>query len=620
MKLFNTRRGSVLFFSLIILSVLTYTLVTLLSGTQTDILQTRHYNNYKRTEIVAEAGAEKALADIWELIIDYNVNKTSLDAIAPPELSADGFLYTFPDSQVSSYSVKEMNSGSGTTIQEISTGNFKGHNGFVRQYEVISGAQNAASGKFAVIERIVQQVSIPLFQFGVFYENDLDIHPGGELTFIGPIHTNSSFYGSGDLNLYGQLTAAGAVFFGERSNGESKSVNEVYIATDDSHSTTVGPYDGDSNILDHNHSDWQSLSDFFYNERVKDSAHGVEKLQLPIPKTSPPHDIIERPDVNDDDSVKNAKFANNAHMRVQLTSSGEMRLQTKSGSGWSDWDSTEVNWQVTGVDGVGDPIYDKTKLVNVSTAEVIASTGEFTDMRESGGVTPPSHNIQVVQVDVANLTSLTSYPSGGKMVYVQNDRVQSGKQAGVRLVNGATLPSSGLSFASPDPLYIWGDYNTTKYSGQAAPSMVAGDAITILSSQWDDNKSNWSFNNKNSPTEITVNGVFFTGDMDGSTDYNGGLENLMRFLEKWNKTPVNINGGLICLWRSEIADGKWKYGNPIYTAPTRNFAYDPAYSDSSHAPPGIPFVMALETISWQKLSKDEALDKLGHTAADLTAN
>lgn len=102
--------------------------------------------------------------------------------------------------------------------------------------------------------------------------------------------------------------------------------------------------------------------------------------------------------------------------------------------------------------------------------------------------------IKTTQIDVAKLiqwsttnTTLRS-PLGRdvRSLYVADMRTQSGTtESGVRLVNGQTLPSLGLTVATPNPLYVKGHYNApSDYLGTTTttrPASLVGDAITILS-------------------------------------------------------------------------------------------------------------------------------------------
>jgi hypothetical protein len=96
--------------------------------------------------------------------------------------------------------------------------------------------------------------------------------------------------------------------------------------------------------------------------------------------------------------------------------------------------------------------------------------------------------------------------------------------------------------------------------------------------------------------------------MTGNTEttwgaYNGGLENVMRFLENWEGITVSYRGSIIDLWKSEYATGKWVYGSGSdgifrYNAPTRDWGYDTLYRTQS--PPGMTYVFGMEELSWDR--------------------
>jgi hypothetical protein len=67
---------------------------------------------------------------------------------------------------------------------------------------------------------------------------------------------------------------------------------------------------------------------------------------------------------------------------------------------------------------------------------------------------------------------------------------------GVRLVNGHTLLPKGLTIATPNPLYVRGQYNVstngattplpTTNTTKTLPASLVGDSITVLSTSWND--------------------------------------------------------------------------------------------------------------------------------------
>ena len=56
---------------------------------------------------------------------------------------------------------------------------------------------------------------------------------------------------------------------------------------------------------------------------------------------------------------------------------------------------------------------------------------------------------------------------------------------GVRLINATTLPEKGLTFYSPYPLYIKGDFNTNN----TKPALIVTDSLTLLPESWQDWRS-----------------------------------------------------------------------------------------------------------------------------------
>ena len=72
----------------------------------------------------------------------------------------------------------------------------------------------------------------------------------------------------------------------------------------------------------------------------------------------------------------------------------------------------------------------------------------------------------------------------------------------MRLVNGSQLPADypGLTVSTPQPVYIWKNYNVMRQGVSATPgststantypAAVLADAVTILSTNWNDTITN----------------------------------------------------------------------------------------------------------------------------------
>ena len=75
------------------------------------------------------------------------------------------------------------------------------------------------------MRREVQTVAVPVFQFGVYSENDLSFFAGPDFDFGGRVHSNQNIYlaqdGAATLTMRDVVTAVGEVVRTHLSNGLS---------------------------------------------------------------------------------------------------------------------------------------------------------------------------------------------------------------------------------------------------------------------------------------------------------------------------------------------------------------------------------------------------------------
>jgi hypothetical protein len=211
----------------------------------------------------------------------------------------------------------------------------------------------------------------------------------------------------------------------------------------------------------------------------------------------------------------------------------------------------------------------------------------------------------------------------------------------VRLFNGEDLQTSGatgklsttkgLTIATENMVYIWGNYNTTGINGQPAggstlndpdqtyhyfgnqiPASIVADAFFPLSKTWFDSSSAMhpdslglrpaDLNLPAVGNETSVRAGIIAGNnlsaLSGSPDagnsgsgesrLNGGMHNFPRFLENWGNRRWNFVGAVIPLYHSTQALGPYNADGTIYSPPTRNWAFDISFTDPSRLPPGTP--------------------------------
>jgi hypothetical protein len=356
------------------------------------------------------------------------------------------------------------------------------------------------------------------------------------------------------------VTVAGSIYHGRYSqSGQSNSDGGVTFTDGSAQQSMLV----NGSWLTSLSSNWSGQAMNRWSSHVRDTAMGVSPLNLPIPSVASPHSIIEKPAGGDPLSVQQAKLYNQAGLRIVRASDGT----------------------ITATNGSGTPV-SLTYTTGSGVTKSIVSSSTFWDAREE-------KTMASIDLNLANMKEGGIYPSNG-IVYVSSAD-QGLSEGAVRLVNGSQLPQSpvtaGFSVASDNPVYVKGDYNTSNKT----VSMIAADAITILSNSWNDlNSSLYALRNA---SETTVNAVCMQGNVPSANGhYSGGVENSFRFLENWSGVKYNFNGSIVIMWNSTKATAIWGKGS-VYSPPTRIWAWDTALGGVT-GPPGAPRVVQITKMSW----------------------
>ena len=425
-----------------------------------------------------------------------------------------------------------------------------GSEGEFEIFTITAGAINPGTGVGAVLQQRLQGVGLCLVRCAIFYEEDLEMNPGAPMTITGPVHCNADIYVAPDdttLSCDDRVTAVGDMF--RRRKDSIKNIGTVYINDADNNEKRMD--------IDSDSGDWMIESLELWKGRVRSRAHGVQHLSPPISPVDKPHNLIDRPLLPTDPKyqvqTENEKFANKACLYIQVSSNGTFSAR--------DCNMTNVTSFFTNAvlltNGLfsGRPVYAKDTnglYCFVTNGAYRAGTNTFKDARENVQMLPIDIYVNVLTQCFPQVAGTNySIPQGRGIVYVTRDDpdgVSNGVMPCVRIRNGRQLPQGGLTFASDLPIYVEGNYNVTN----PQPALIAGDAVTFLSSAWQDART-WSGDlNDRVPTSTTYKTVIMTGNSKTSWGkYNGGLENVLRFLEKWGGYTVTYRGSIIDLWYSE---------------------------------------------------------------------
>ena len=525
-------------------------LTSLLSWTTTEgkVAQRRVQN--QSSTAAAEASTENA---IGRMIRDFQNGggaavDNSLDVyrgLIPVQVSSNyTFNSTLGDGQP--LYVRKMVDWGYTNLQSA----WPGLLGNIATYRVLTQATPLppAVGAPSVVGQDLQLAYIPLFAFGIFYSADLEICPGHSWSMTGRVHSNGSIY------LQPSQTT---VTFTDYVTSAQRVLQQAKPGDPTSRS-------GGNAVFG------------------KGFVNNVKSMTIPIGTNNSPtalHALIEIPPVSESTNsvLSQQRYYNNADLIILVS------------------DTTNVV-QSGGYNGFG------VRLPWSSVTNFVDTTQGMYDKREGTWVFLTQIDLLNFQTNLATLNS--SLGRTPRSLYVADSRYAGSYRTGIRLVNGQTLPATGLTVATSNPLYIRGNYNapaaalgTTNTSGTVPASLVA-DAVTILSPNWSDNFSYYPLAYRNA-TATTINAALLTGNVPtGGGYYSGGAENAIRLLENWGGVTLTFNGSLAILFYSATATGPWGATADVYNTATRAYNFDPNFLIQAKLPPNTPQLRTTVRVKW----------------------
>ena len=535
----NNESGLVTVIALLMVGMLTLIGIAALTTSDDEVEIAGNEIHDVRAFYAAEAGLEAATAAI----------ETSFELTgAPPAEMPKGEMH------INEYGVTYATVDEGAAVaQVLSKGTLSGLDASVKTFTVTAVSQEPYSRSSVQMNMSFEAALVPVFQFSVFYENDLEIAAGTDLTDLGRIHTNSDFYVQSEANLKFTdfVTAVGDIRHGRKGPG---TVETGDVTFKNYGGSDVSMKDG-SEWLDADDVRWLDSSLARWGGMVQDNSHGQDDLAVPVTGGGGAHKLIERETGNVDSYEAKASLKHIDGVWYQ-----------QQGGVWQD--------VTAGMEAAG-----------IVTPK---SGNQFYDARQAKGV-------DVVDLDVNLLYASTYAPANGVIYFA--DAVSNGANTdfpALRLTNGTEL-GGALTIASENPVYTVGDFNKTNKQ----PAAILADALTFLSGNWNDanGKLTTKFDRVASGTEVNVS--YMVGNVETTvTDYSGGFENLVGFLEDWSGKDMVWTGSAANLWTSLFATGA--FDTDAFNDPTRKWAFDTDLNDPANMPPGVPTVRVFQRTGWKQ--------------------
>lgn len=535
-----------------------------------------------RVSAAAEAGGDQIMAQLDADMADGQITLGDITSLTTPSLT--GFTFTQQTFFVGNPSNKP-----------ITKGKFRGLFSLEQPITVRITADDNGGNRASVELGVVVQ-SVPLFQFGAFFEGDLEITNGPPMTFAGWIHSNKNVYlSSNNANYLSPVTAADSVFWNRKDFVSS--LPGVFIAND---AGTLVNLDFDSRS--HPGASFVTQSNAKFNGRLMSGASGVTPLRLPLPTGMTPYELIKPAQPGDSPDVSAVRMANKADLRIVVNLAAPL---------------ANICTEATFVRAPG-----RQPLGADCPAIFTFTRNAFYDAREM-------RNPDVLELNVAALRSHVNLNVANRqvnVVYVEFQGMDTTNAArdypSIRLRNGSELPlppnatdPGGLTISTNGALYVQGDFNTVNWK----PASLIADVATFLSNDWSDaNSAVFPRTQVINPT--TVNAALLAGsgvtpcdayNCGGPQQYSGGLENFPRFLEDWNApgggaaTAFNYTGSLVSLFPSRMSRLPWGHdlngGSGYYSPPSRNWNFDNRFLNPTLLPPGTPRLGSVSQVSYRSV-------------------
>jgi hypothetical protein len=422
-----------------------------------------------------------------------------------------------------------------------------------------------------------QVYEVPIFQFAVFYDKLLEFTWSATFTANGRVHGNGDIYvgSASPLTFNSLVTAAGGIY---KTNWDGHTLSQMTGAIN---------YNGSPGFVTN-----------------------VSRLTLPVATNGTPaglREIINMPPPGEDPLSPIGLQRYYTHPGVALLVSNiTVTVYLKNSVTGAPTTLSVTNWGTN-------------SLSLLTTFPFLSVTNSFIDQREL------SKTVRPTQIDVGlysqwlenNAAVQATFPGGPglypNLLYVADNRSSATNTDlfAVRLVNGAILPTNGLTgwtLATPNPLYVWGNYNigpggtTTPGNTDTSktfPASLVSDALTLLSANWQDSQSFLAISDgsKNKATSTTINAAILTGivySTDGASNhFSGGVLNVPRLLEDWTGDTLTLNTSIVNLFDSARATNWFKNPGVYYFAPTRAFSFDRNFTNWTKLPPATPALVVV---------------------------
>lgn len=469
----TNERGAALATALLVMSLLAAISMTVLAVVTHESRIAGSDLQRTQTFYASAAGIEKMTNDFSDLFTKTSrPTTTQLNTIAagyPTELLDEGF--TFNQTLV-----PDPNTANSTVT--IQSGPFSGLIASVTPYILNSTATQTATGAQVNLQRNVNNYLIPIFQFGMFSNEDIELYPLPSMAINGRVHANGNIYASASVSLTFQakVTTANEFITDVWRNGTPTGADHVFMTVNSINvPITMGSMVNGPNITTATanqrgywpgspngtvNSTWNAksvsaaqsgVSDQFGGQLLTGTTGGA-KLLLPMQlEGNFTREIIKRRLPNDTTTLSSSRYHTKSSIRILIDDEG---VTDAAG--------------IPAGQGLNLSTFDPIPLPNAATTS-------------NGGRALWRLNDSGAYVDTATTSVLQNQNGTAR----QADTVRGVKAPVLKNITGATNTSpisitcTGHGFSTGDLVYISGVTGNTNANGEYAITVVDANTFTL---------------------------------------------------------------------------------------------------------------------------------------------
>ncbi len=220
----NNEKGSATIIALLIMVLLMAFVALAVSRTTTETLATSNDEIESQTFSAAQASLENVTRE-FDQIFETKLSPSAQDITDLKTNYPPGFTTDFKFEQEINQTMPTQTTPAGSFLQGLTA--------LRDEWRIDTTVTHKSSGVQVALRRKFFNDRVPIFQFGIFYNDDLEFHPGPRFDFGGRVHSNGNLFLMADTGLYfsSKVSAVGQILTDVARNGRSSTEwgNNVFV-------------------------------------------------------------------------------------------------------------------------------------------------------------------------------------------------------------------------------------------------------------------------------------------------------------------------------------------------------------------------------------------------------